>query len=68
MIKEEFSMSIFTKKERIFLNSEEQKENMIEKLEREHISYKLRTDDDRVFSGKPSYIIFVSAKDISKVV
>lgn len=61
-------MKLFSKKEKIVLRSEQQKDDLIEKLENAHIEYNLKEDKDSVFSDHPTYIILVEAKDMSKVV
>ncbi len=61
-------MSIFTKKEKIVLFSEAQKDQLIEKLESAHIEYDVRESQDSVFSTHTSYIVSVPAGDLKKVV
>ncbi len=61
-------MSIFTKKEKIVLFSEAQRDQLIEKLESAHIDYDVRENKDSVFSTHTSYIVRVPAGEIKKVV
>lgn len=61
-------MSLFSKKEKIILRSEAQKDIFIEKLEKAHIKYDIREDEDSVFSNGYSYIIKIDASDMAKVV
>lgn len=61
-------MKLFSKKEKIILNSEQQKDTFIERLEKAHVTYVLREKKDDVFTGKPSYVIRVDAEDLKKVV
>ena len=60
-------MSIFGKKEKFVLNSEEQKENMIEKMENAGIEYKIRENKDDSMNGRRSYIVTIEAKDKAKI-
>jgi hypothetical protein len=66
--KEEHIMKLFSKKEKIILRSEEQKEIFINKLENAHIDYDIREDRDSVFSNHPTYIIRIEAADMAKVI
>lgn len=61
-------MKLFSKKEKIILRSEQQKEAFIEKLENAHIDYVVREDDGGVSSGHTSYIVRVNAADMKKIV
>ena len=61
-------MTLFTKKEKIFLNSEQQRDDFIEKLDKAHVDYNVREDKDSLFSGKVAYIFSVKAADLKKVV
>lgn len=61
-------MKLFSKKEKIILGSEQQKEAFIEKLENAHIDYVVREDDGNVSSGHTSYIIRINAADMKKIV
>ena len=61
-------MSIFTKKEKVVLFSETQKDQLIEKLESAHIDYDIREDKGSVFSTHTSYIVRVPAGELKKVV
>ncbi len=64
---EEQNMSLFEKKEKIFLSSEEQKDELIEKLENAHVKYVLRIDKDSVNIGHTSYVVTLKASDYEKV-
>lgn len=61
-------MTLFTKKEKIILNSEQQRDDFIEKLDKAHVDYDVREDKTSVFSGKVAYIFSVKATDLKKVV
>jgi len=61
-------MKLFSKKENIILNSEQQKEDFIEKLENAHVHYVIREKKDEVYSGRRSYVLKVDAEDLKKVV
>ncbi|MCR5733497.1 MAG: hypothetical protein K6G22_02720 [Lachnospiraceae bacterium] len=61
-------MKLFSKKEKIVLRSEHQKDNFIEKLENAHIDYDIREDKDSVYSNHTTYIIRIEAADMKKVV
>lgn len=60
-------MSLFSRKKKIVLYSEHQKDDYIEKLDRANISYKLDEKVDSI-NGKTSYILNVDAADLKKVV
>ncbi len=60
-------MNMFTKKEKIILRSEQQKDVLIEKLESAHIEYDIREDKDSVFNNHMTYIVRVPAADFKKV-
>ena len=45
-------MTLFTKKENIILNSELQRDDFIEKLDKAHVDYDVREDKASVFGGK----------------
>ncbi len=60
-------MSLFEKKEKIFLTSEEQKDDFIEKLENAHVKYILSIDKDSVNVGHTSYVVTLKASDYAKV-
>ena len=60
-------MSIFTRKKKIIVNSEQQKDILIEKLENAHIDYDIREDKDIVFDNRITYIVRVPAADYKKV-
>ncbi len=61
-------MTLFSKKEKIFLASEEQKDAFIEKLENAHVKYVLKVDNDRIISGHPSYVVTFKSSELAKVV
>lgn len=61
-------MTLFTKKEKIILNSELQKDDFIEKLDKAHVDYDVREDKASVFGGKVAYIFSIKATDLKKVV
>ncbi|MCR4990484.1 MAG: hypothetical protein K6A38_06460 [Lachnospiraceae bacterium] len=61
-------MTLFAKKEKIILNSEQQKDDFVEKLNSANISYDIKELNESVFSGKTTYIVKLSAKDLKKVV
>ena len=50
-------MELFSKKEKLMLGSEQQKDDMIEKLENAHIKYDIRVDRENVTTGRTSYIL-----------
>ncbi len=60
-------MKLFTKKEKIVLRSEQQKDVLIEKLENAHIEYDIREDKESVFDNHTTYIIRIPAADYKKV-
>jgi len=66
--KEENTMKLFSKKTTIYLGSEEQKDNMINKLESQHLEYELKQDRDGVAGSRPVYRLKVYAADYAKVV
>ena len=66
--KEENTMKLFSKKATIYLGSEEQKENMINKLESRHIEYEIKEDRDAIAGSHPVYRLRVYAEDYAKVV
>lgn len=61
-------MKLFSKKEDIMVNSEAQKDEMIAKLEKANVEYKLLDNNDSVFKNGVSYIIRVEAAELKKVV
>lgn len=61
-------MTLFEKKEKIVINSETQKDDFIERLDRAHARYDLHESQESIFSDKISYIFRVNAKDLKKVV
>ena len=60
-------MNVFTKKAKVVLGSEEQKDAFIEKLEMAHIEYEIREDMDLVFNDHMTYIVRFPAADMKKV-
>ncbi len=48
-------MTLFTKKEKIILNSELQRDNMIERLDRAHVAYEVKEDKKSGFSVQLYY-------------
>ncbi len=60
-------MRLFAKKEKIFITSEQQREEYVEKLENAHVYYDIREDKDAVSSGHPMYILRMYSEDLSKV-
>ena len=61
-------MTLFTKKEKIIFNSELQRDDFIEKLDKAHVDYDVREDKTSVFSEKVTYIFSIRATDLKKVV
>lgn len=61
-------MTLFTKKEKIILNSELQRDDFIEKLDKAHVAYDVKEDTKSVFGGKNIYIFRVNVEDLKKVV
>jgi hypothetical protein len=61
-------MTLFTKKEKIILNSEQQRDDFIEKLDKAHVNYNVREDKSSMFSGTVAYIFSLKAADLKKVV
>ncbi len=60
-------MNMFTKKKAIILNSEQQKDAFIEKLENAHIEYDIRENKDAYSDNHIEYIVRVPAEDFKKV-
>ena len=56
-------MKLFRKKTNVFLRSEQQKEEFVEKLENAHIRYALRVDEDNA----PGYVIRMFADDLKRL-
>ena len=56
-------MKLFRKKTSVFLRSEQQKEEFVEKLERAHIRYDLRMDEDNA----PGYVVRLYADDLERL-
>ncbi len=61
-------MSLFSKKEKIIVYSEAQKDDYIEKLERANVDYDIREDRSSVFIDKTTYIIRVKYGELKKVI
>ncbi len=61
-------MSLFTKKEKIVLTSEEQKDAFIDKMERAHIKYDIREEKSSFSNGHTSFIARVNADDLKRVI
>lgn len=61
-------MTLFTKKEKVILHSELQRDDFIEKLDKAHVEYDVREDKTSMFGGKVAYIFSVKAADLKKVV
>lgn len=61
-------MKLFSKKEKIILRSEQQKDDFIEKLENAHIKYDIRESADSASNNHPTYIVRVEASDMKKVI
>ncbi|MBR4813299.1 MAG: hypothetical protein IKZ69_05280 [Lachnospiraceae bacterium] len=55
-------MKLFRKKTNVFLRSEQQKQEFIEKLESAHIRYDLRMNEDN-----PGYVVRMYADDLEKL-
>lgn len=61
-------MKLFSRKEKVVLRSEQQKDDFIEKLEKAHIAYDIREDADSMASNHVTYIVRVDASELKKVV
>lgn len=61
-------MKLFAKKENIVLRSEEERDNLVEKLENLHIKYAVRKDSDGVSGSHITYIIRLRSEDMQKVI
>lgn len=61
-------MKLFRKKEKIMIRSEQQKVELIDKLEKAHIEYDIRMDRDNSPDDTLQYVIRVYAEDLPKVV
>ncbi len=61
-------MSLFSKKEKIIVYSEAQKDDYIEKLERANVDYDIREDRSSIFNDKTTYIFRVKAGEFKKVI
>ena len=60
-------MSLFDRKQKIILKTEQQKDAYIDRLEKAHIEYDIHEERDTVYSRDVSYIIRVNAADLKKV-
>ena len=60
-------MSLFDRKQKIILKTEQQKDAYIDRLEKAHIEYDIHEERDTVYSRDVSYIIRVKAADLQKV-
>ncbi|MCR4947148.1 MAG: hypothetical protein K5929_09440 [Lachnospiraceae bacterium] len=60
-------MSIFTKKTKIVLYNENQKDEMIEKLESQLIEYKLKEKRGELMSDDVYYELIIAEADLRKV-
>ena len=61
-------MKLFSRKEKIVLRSEQQKDEFIEKLENAHIDYDIRETKDSFSDDHVTYIVKIEAADLKKVV
>ncbi len=61
-------MKLFSRKEKIILRSERQKDDFIEKLENAHIDYDIREAKDSFSDNNLTYIVKIEAADLKKVV
>ena len=66
--KEDMIMMLFSKKRRIMLYTEQQRDEFIEKLEKANVEFDIREDKDDVPSHKTAFIISIREKDYKKVV
>ena len=60
-------MSLFSKKEKIVMMSEQQKDAYIEKLENAGVAYDVREDREDIYGRNVTYIIRVKSSDLKKV-
>lgn len=60
-------MGIFTKKAKIMLYNESQKDQMIENLEKQHIEYRLKVKKGELMSDQSYYELILPAADLPKV-
>ena len=60
-------MSLFDRKQKIILKTEQQKDAYIDRLEKAHIEYDIHEERDTVYSRDVSYIIRVKAADLQMV-
>ncbi len=61
-------MTLFEKKDRLILNSEQQKDDYIEKLDQAHVEYNLRIKNDVTASNRTIYEIRLRHSDLKKVI
>ena len=60
-------MGIFTKKTKIMLYNETQKDQMIENLEKQHIEYRLKVKKGELMSDQSYYELRLPVADLPKV-
>ncbi len=60
-------MGIFTKKAKIMLYNEAQKDHMIENLEKQHIEYRLKVKKGELMNDQNYYELTLTASDLPKV-
>lgn len=60
-------MSIFTKKSKLVLYNEAQKDAMIANLEKQNIEYKLKEKSGELMADKIYYELTIAAADLKKV-
>ena len=60
-------MGIFTKKAKIMLYNESQKDQMIENLEKQHIEYRLKVKKGELMSDQSYYELILPVADLPKV-
>ena len=61
-------MGLFSKKEKLYLCSEQQKDDFVEKLENANIKYRLKEDKENSGDNKIGYILSLRAEDLKKVI
>ncbi|MCR5235713.1 MAG: hypothetical protein K6E34_00750 [Lachnospiraceae bacterium] len=61
-------MRLFSRKENIIAKTEQQRDALIEKLEKAHIEYKIKENKKMISSQTNDYIIQIYAEDMKKVV
>lgn len=60
-------MTLFHRTEDIYIYSEDQKDQMMERLERSGVSYQIFQRRQQLFTDQTSYIIRIDADDMKKV-